>query len=80
MIGKDWIEYFEKQPTPQLKKIHDGLTAIFSDSLLKKVYGYEEGLGTIQYFIERIIDQRGRKTGTQRKIMVGSFGANKDKR
>jgi hypothetical protein len=61
MIGKDWMEHFEKQSTPHLKKVHAGLTAVFSDPLLKKVYGYEEGLNTIHYFIERIIEKRTKK-------------------
>jgi hypothetical protein len=58
MIGKQWMEHFEKQSTPDLKKVHSGLAMIFSDPLIKKVYGEEEGLNTIQYFIERIVKKR----------------------
>jgi hypothetical protein len=61
MIGKDWMDHFEKQSTPHLKKVNAGLKAALSDPLIKKVYGYEEGLNTIQYFVERIIEKRTKK-------------------
>lgn len=75
MIGKDWIEHFKTIPKNDLMKMHSALSTIWSaDPLMHKIWGYEEGLVTIQHFIETEIKRRNSIVkSAQRPIITGSF-------
>jgi len=76
MIGKEWIEHFKSIPKTDLIKMHTALSTIWmADPVMLKIFGYEEGLVTIQHFIEAEIKRRNSivKTG-QRPIITGSCG------
>ena len=59
--GLDWIVNFQKTDTETLESYRKAILKLCEDEMFKKIFGYEEGLLTMEILMADIVERRSGK-------------------